>query len=420
MKANIIIIGGGPAGTTCALHLAKQKIPCILIDKAKFPRDKICGDALSGNTVFELEKLGGDVPSLFGKLKEKLPTAGIKFISPDGGSLFLKMKKMREGFSHAGYISERFFFDQFLMEMVKKESLITVIEDQQVQKVEVNNETASVYIKGHPQPYEADLVIGADGAHSAVRKLLYHEIDRNHYSGGLRQYWKNVEKFDEGNPIELHFFKKTLPGYFWVFPVDGNKANVGIGISTNTIAQKKINLKEMLNEIIKNEPGIQQRFKNAEPLEEPKGFGLPLGSGKGKISGNRFLLLGDAASLIDPFTGEGIGNAMVSGRVAAEHIVNCIHQNRFDEEFNTNYDKAIYKKIGGELEISFRLQKMLNKPWLFNWIVRKAIRNPHLHTFIEDMLENTEARKQITKVSFYYKLIFNPKKGETRSLKHEA
>ena len=165
-----------------------------------------------------------------------------------------------------------------------------------------------------------------------------------------------------------------------------------------------------MESIIKEHPLVAPRFKNAKPVEEPKGFGLPLGSKRISISGNRFILLGDAASLIDPFTGEGIGNAMISGRIAATHIDHCLKERKFDSGFNAQYDQAIYNKLSNELNISQRLQKMLSRPWLFNLIVRKANKNKHLHFFLEDMLDDPNQRKQITKFSFYYKLIFNPKK----------
>ncbi len=410
IETGIAIIGAGPAGSTCALHLAEKGIKCILIDKAIFPRDKICGDAISGNAVYELEKLGASFPGLFTNFEEKIATSGIKFVAPSGKSLYLKMKKIREGFTHAGYVSERIHYDQFLLEQVKKDSLIKVMEGIQIHEVVEASNHIQLKSKDGKLIIKAEMVVGADGAHSAIAKLTGRtDIDKQHYSGGLRQYWENVTGFDEGNPIELHFYKNTLPGYFWIFPMNGNKANVGIGLKSDVISRKKINLKQLLESIIREHPSVSPRFAKAKPLEEPKGFGLPLGSKKIPLSGNRFILLGDAASLIDPFTGEGIGNAMISGRMAANHIDLCLKEKKYDVIFNAQYDQAIYKKLGDELNISQRLQKMLNRPWLFNWIVKKANKNQHLHSFIEDMLDDPNQRKQITKPSFYYKLIFNPK-----------
>jgi flavin-dependent dehydrogenase len=109
--------------------------------------------------------------------------------------------------------------------------------------------------------------------------------------------------------------------------------------------EKRINLKKILKALIENNPHLSNRFKNAKPLEVAKGYGLPLGSRKRRISGHRYLLLGDAASLIDPFTGEGIGNAIRSGRVAADHIIQAFKVNDFSRSFNTAYDNEIYRKI---------------------------------------------------------------------------
>jgi len=410
IDTEVAIVGAGPAGTTCAIHLANKGIKCVLIDKAVFPRDKICGDAISGNAVYELEKLGIDVPAEFSNFEGKIPTSGIKFIAPSGKSLYLKMKKVRAGFTHAGYVSDRISYDYFLYQQAAKHSLIKILQGVTINEIKSHVDYLELHTKDGKYLIKSPLVVGADGAHSILAKLAGREVDKKHYSGGLRQYWQNVEGFDEGNPIELHFYKNTLPGYFWIFPMANNKANVGIGIKSDVISKKRINLKLIMDDLIKNHPMVAPRFKNAIPLEEPKGFGLPLGSKKIKLSGNRFILLGDAASLIDPFTGEGIGNAMLSGRIASEHIKKALTEKKYDPLFNQQYDEAIYKKLSGELNTSYRLQKMLGKPRLFNWIVKKSNKNKHLHSFIEDMLDDPNQRKQITKASFYYKLIFNPKR----------
>lgn len=407
ITTEVAIVGAGPAGTTCALHLANKGIKSVLIDKASFPRDKICGDAISGNSVFELEKLGISFPKLFHDFQEKLPTGGITFVAPSGVPLTLALKKVRTGFTHAGYVSERFYFDNFLMQQAKQNPMILVLENTTIQHTELF--TDGIELKSKDKTIKANIIVGADGAHSIISKLTQRPNNKEHLSAGLRQYWESVTGFDDLNSIELHFIKKALPGYFWIFPMANNKANVGIGIKSSVVSKKKLNLKQLMQEIITNDPNIAPRFKHAKAMEEPKGFGLPLGSEKVKVSGNRFILVGDAASLIDPFTGEGIGNAMTSGRIAADHIEKCTEEKKFDSVFNTMYDQALYKKLNPDLLTSYQLQKMVNKAWLFNWIVKKGNKNKHVKKFLEDMLDDPNQRKQITRLSFYYKLIFNPK-----------
>jgi flavin-dependent dehydrogenase len=148
------------------------------------------------------------------------------------------------------------------------------------------------------------------------------------------------------------------------------------------------------------------RFVNAKQTDPLKGFGLPIGSRKRNISGHRFLLVGDAASLIDPFTGEGIGNAIRSGRIAADHIKKCFAANDFSASFNKRYDDEIYNKMWRELKLSRTLQQLLKYPGLFNFVVRKANRNTSLKTMLSHMLSNVDIKQELVNPSFYFKLFF--------------
>ena len=109
---------------------------------------------------------------------------------------------------------------------------------------------------------------------------------------------------------------------------------------------------------IEENPYIKDRFKNAKLIDNIKGWGLPLGSIRRKISGERFLLTGDAASLIDPFTGEGIGNAMLSGKFAAQTVKDAIDANDFSESFLSRYDEAVFQRLWDELKLSYKIQRL--------------------------------------------------------------
>ena len=131
----------------------------------------------------------------------------------------------------------------------------------------------------------------------------------------LRQYFEGVVGLSD--QIELHFIDEVRPGYFWIFPLEGDRANVGIGMDHRDIKARGIDLKEALAAAVASTT-FGARFRDARPLEAPVGWNLPVGSRRRPAHGNGFLLLGDAAGLIDPFTGEGIGNALYSARFAVE------------------------------------------------------------------------------------------------------
>jgi flavin-dependent dehydrogenase len=225
---------------------------------------------------------------------------------------------------------------------------------------------------------------------------------------GLRAYYKGITGLHPENFIELHFLPEMLPGYLWIFPLPNGMANVGVGILSEVVRKKKINLREQMLAAIKNNPKIAPRFANAELVDKIQGWGLPLAMQQQPLSGEGFLLTGDAASLIDPFSGEGIGNAMYSGMLAAEAIKKATEQSNYSAVFlKENYDNVVYKRLGGEFKISATLQRLCKYPWLFNYVVNKAYKSPSLRNTISCMFTNMDLRSQLGKPSFYFKILTN-------------
>ncbi len=401
---DIIIVGAGPAGCTCAYQLRNEDLTIALIDKSTFPRDKICGDALSADVVNQFYRIDETLAKEFEDFAEKIDSHGVRFFAPNGKKLDIDFTNRNHG-KAAGYISKRIDFDHFWFRQVKDLPNVTTYTGEKAEDISIIDNGVQVKTENHL--LEAPMIVGADGAHSIVNKKLGKiRVEKDHYSAGLRQYYTGVENFHSKNHIELHFYDGVLPGYFWVFPLPNGQANVGLGILSSEVSKKKVNIKKKLNEIITTHPNVKERFKNATPLEEIQGYGLPIGSKKRPISGDHFILLGDAASLIDPFTGEGIGNALRSGRIAAEHLIKVFRHKQFDNSFNKQYDKIIYKKMWNELRVSRSMQKLLKYPKLFNYIVKKANKNPSVRTLLTSMLDNVDLKKELLKPSFYFKLLF--------------
>jgi len=401
---DIIIVGAGPAGTACAIKLADSGLNVALLDKATFPRDKTCGDALSVDVIVQLSMLSGDLMEEFEALENKISSYGIRIFSPDHH--YIDLPYLRNNEKRCGYVSPRLHFDNLLFQHAKRHPAFSVFENCAVNLVKV--EIDAVSVQTNLGTFRAKMVVGADGAHSVVSKYLAKiKIEKQHYCAGLRVYYEGVTSFHDENYIEMHFFKNTLPFYLWIFPLLGNKANVGIGMLSSTVSKRKVNLKETLQQLLKTHPELKKRFENARPLETIKGYGLPLGSKKRMISGERFLLIGDAAALIDPFTGEGIANALRSGRIAAVHIVNCFEKNNFSAAFNKAYDKEVYRRMWNELKIGKSLQQAARYSWFINFVVKKARKNKYLHKFLEDALANVEKKKKLLKQpAFYYRILF--------------
>lgn len=403
---DIIIAGAGPAGLSTALSLAGTNLAIALVEKESFPRDKICGDALSASVMNVLKRLPDNIYQDFVNFPRKTPSYGIRFIAPDHTFVDVPFTLNESPDTPAsGFICKRIDFDNFLFEKVQRYKNIRVFQNFKISHAQISNE--GVIISDGKEELKAKMVVGADGIHSVIGSSFSgNKLDHDHYSIAARAYFKNVKDLHPQGYIELHFFKDLLPGYFWIFPMQNDEVNVGLGMMFNQVRKSKQNLSKTLLELIERTPELKRRFGNATMTGKIGGYGLPLGPVNKILSGNRFLLTGDAASLIDPFSGEGIGNAMVSGEIAAQVIKEAFLKGDFSGDFLSTYNKIIERKIGKELKISQWIQQLASLPWLFNFVVGKARKNDDLKKILTKMYSNQEVKSQLVNPLFYIKLLF--------------
>lgn len=420
---NILIVGAGPAGVATALFLAKKGIASKLIDKDFFPRDKICGDGLSGWVISMLHKLDMGLVEELAADKRALDSWGITFYAPNLKKITLPYLNKKRPDEAPGYIIRRKDFDDILIRKVKENPLVELIEGVKISSFKETDTGVEISDDSGDHVFTGDLVVFCDGASSKFSQSPGGNTREDaHYATGIKVYFSGLRKQkienkakDEGiredglNAVEFYFLRSVLPGYLWIFPLPNGEANVGLGIRTDIMKKKKINLKSALFDAIRDTPELKERFKDASQIGAVQAWRLPLGSKKRSISGNRYLLTGDAASLIDPFTGEGIGNALNSGFHAAEHIEECITNNRFDAEFNKKYDNRVYTKLWKELKISHAIQKLLIRPQLFSWVMNKAVSNEYLKNAFLRMIDDLEERKKLRTVRFYLGVLFSRK-----------
>ena len=351
-----IVVGGGPGGSSAAGYLAKSGARVLLLEKDVWPRDKVCGDAVGGKSLSHVEGLG---------VKEDLEATphfrvtGIVFSSPKGNSVRVPLPEEDVERLEAGYALPRAQFDSLLFnrcQSMVRDACGSVIQGGEVRTVLFDDgkggedpgegsgdarHAAGVVVriggrKGEERTYYSRELVGAAGyrcpvAYSVVESTYGEEmVDRDHYCGGYREYWRNVKGCGENvGDIEIHFVDTVIPGYFWLFPVSENVVNVGIGMVVGLLSKQKKKLKALQADVIANHPMFKERFADAELIpKSARGWQLPFGSPRKKNSRqprrssmNGIRLVGDAASLIDPFSGEGVGNALVTGEMAARHIM---------------------------------------------------------------------------------------------------
>jgi len=358
-----------------------------------------------------LKKLNPEIlDSLSVNTDHFLGSYGIKFAAPNGKSIDIPFNKDIEKLKYPpGFISRRMDFDNFLIQQIQPE-YADFRQGHELTAVTRTSDGIQLTVQHGIESYtvSTDLVIAADGDRSLLSKTLGGiRKEDSHYCGGIRAYYKGVTGMHPKNFIELHFIDELLPGYFWIFPLPGGYANVGAGMLTSSIKKKKVNLKLAMEKAIRENETIKHRFANAELAGKIDGWGLPLGSKKRAISGDNFILTGDAAAMIDPFSGEGISNAMFCGMTAANTAIAALGQQNYSASNLEQYDHAVYKRLWNELKLSHTMQKLCNYPWLFNYVINKAERNATVRETISCMFDDLDLRARFRQPSFYFKLLFN-------------
>jgi len=405
-----IIVGAGPSGCSCALFLANAGREVLLVDKvASFPREKVCGDAFSGKSIGVARELG-ILPEL-----EKKPhgiVRGLTLVAPNGKQVSVPFPNA-DGMPFAGYTVARVDTDWVFFHAAETHPKISVMLDFSPDELLLDG-TAVCGISGTRASDKAKLsfksrvVVGADGAASAVSRLLkLPNQPVEHVYSGVRGYYTGVEGLTEN--IELFFIDGVLPGYLWIFPMANSRANVGLGILSSDLNKGRKHPNVMLTDAIERNASIAPRFKNAKLDGRMGGWAIPLGSHMKKCFGAGWMLVGDAASLVDPFSGEGVGNALCSGKYAAvtigEAIVKTPGSGPLSAESLAKYGKLLDDYIYPEMVDSYRLQRASRFRFLLNLFIGKAADKPEARHMLVNMVNSDEEKKKTQSLLFYLKLL---------------
>ncbi|MCB9168739.1 MAG: NAD(P)/FAD-dependent oxidoreductase [Flavobacteriales bacterium] len=410
LDTDVLILGAGPGGCSAALRLGALGIRPIILEKAVFPRDKVCGDALSGKVMRTLERLDMDLADRVRRDAGIRPSWGVIFVAPGGKALRVPFKSGTGSTEAPGALLPRLRFDDLLFQAVRGTGTATVLQGAHARSI---TRTATGWavdlnstVTEHPARITCRSLLDASGAHSTfARQFGGLTMEPRHHAAGVRAYYQGLTGLDPQGAIELHFLKDLLPGYLWVFPLANGLANVGLGVRSDIVRKRHLDLKAELERSITEHPTLRDRFRSAARIGPIQGMGLPMATKRRKISGERYLLIGDAAHLIDPFTGEGISHAMISGLHAADVMAEALAANDLSARRLRAYDTRVWQRLGQELAISARLQRMADQAWLFDLVVDRATRNPALADTISCMFNDMDLRAKLRRPGFYMDLM---------------
>jgi flavin-dependent dehydrogenase len=169
----------------------------------------------------------------------------------------------------------------------------------------------------------------------------------------------------------------------------------------------KKNMRRATYRLIADHPRFRERFASAREVPGSfRGWQLPCGSERRPLAGPGWMLVGDAAGLVDPFSGEGISNAMHSAQLAADVAAQALGAGTAGNGGLRGYEERVWSELGGELDTSYKLQKLARHKWLLDFVVRKAADRPRVREALLGVIADREKAKQLTNPLFYFKLLF--------------
>lgn len=327
-----LIIGAGPAGAAAAHSLASAGHDVLLADKATFPRDKICGDGLTTLCLRELEQLGFRV----GKLESFKAVGGAQMRGPNGRHLDIGLP---DGPGVYAGIVRREEFDHELVKYAADAGADTKFGAKAIAASPAGDHIDVDFDDG--ATIRARQCVAADGVYSPMRKLLGLGIDG--YRGewhAFRQYFVNVAPA-AASELWIWFEPDLLPGYMWSFPLGDGAANVGFGI----LRGGSITTQEMgalWPDLLARDHIREVLGADAQPEGSHRAWPIPARVDGVPLTGPRTLFVGDAAAACDTLTGEGIGQALLTGRLAAEAILESPNANAAAARYSNDVERELF------------------------------------------------------------------------------
>jgi len=391
-EADVIVVGAGPAGATTAFYLAQSGLDVLLLEKSRFPREKVCGDGLTPRAVKTLVAMGVSVSEQDGWVRNQ----GLRVI---GAGKRLEMP-WPELSSYPGYglVRTRLDLDETLARRAQQAGA-RLLEGVTVTGPVLSERTGRITgVTARPageegeRTYSARVVVAADGNSSRLSVAMgLRKRDDRPLGVAVRAYYQTPRHDDDylESWLDLWDGDRLLPGYGWIFGMGDGTSNVGLGLLNTSAAFGNTDYHALLRRWLKGMPA-EWGFTEENRTQPIRGAALPMGFNRTPHYFKGLLLAGDAGGMVNPFNGEGIAYAMESGEILARTIVQALARARRaeTERVLAGYPHALSQAYGGYYTLGRTFVKLIGKPGLMRFATRHGMSHPALMRFALKLLAN--------------------------------
>ena len=377
MIYDAVIVGAGPAGTSTAIGLAERGVRVALVDKARFPRVKPCAEYINPEAMRVLNRLGlvecvqGAGAAVF---------RGMRVISPGGRTLDLDFNS--DAGRHALGIS-RYALDRLAVERCRSLG-VEIIEGARVRAVTTGNGHPGTVIAnrgGAATELHGRIIVGADGHHSTVARLLGLDLTlRWPRRIGLAAHLKGYEL--SGEMGEMHVGRD---GYCGIAPQENEMVNAAMVVEMSRFERRAGSVEAFFDADLASYPGIACRLSPTSRVTPVRGVG-PLARRVRRVSGDGFLLVGDAAGFFDPFTGEGIFDALHGGELAATAIAEALDLGDTSADALAGYDRERRQAFAAKRRAAWLVQGFVRTPRLMDYALERIATRPSVRSTLTGVL----------------------------------
>ncbi|HEV3214058.1 MAG TPA: geranylgeranyl reductase family protein [Acidimicrobiales bacterium] len=392
---DVVVVGGGPSGASCAFWLADAGWDVVVVEKKTLPREKTCGDGLTPRAVRQLADMGVEpLVAASGHRYDGLRAVGF------GREMELRWPE-HPHFPSYGYTITRFDLDAVVADHARGRGAAVCFGAEAVDPFEAmpplregrlgsaSGVTVADTATGRTAEVRARYVVVADGANSRLGRSLGAARRRDWPLGmALRGYWRSPRHDDRY--IESHIDIRdakgdVVPGYGWIFPLGDGRVNVGVGLLSTDRTWRGVNTTRLMEAFLAQAAPSWELSKST-CLGPATGGKLPMGMSVGPWIGDNVVVVGDAAGAINPFNGEGIAYGYETGRLAAASVAAALDQG--DAAALDEYAARLQASYGDYFRVARGFVRLISEPRVMQACVGVGMRSDWLMARLLSIMAN--------------------------------